>query len=57
VLAQMKNVRIHASVEDIVKSLQGNWRAEHIFALKQALNLFDFILFPAVAPPETAVKL
>lgn len=43
VLAQMKNVRIHASVEDIVKSLQGNWRAEHIFALKQALNLFDFI--------------
>ncbi len=31
VLAQMKNVRIHASVEDIVKSLQGNWRAEHIF--------------------------
>ena len=43
VLAQMKNVRIHASVEDIVKSLEGNWRAEHIFALKQALDMFDFI--------------
>jgi hypothetical protein len=25
------------------KSLQGNWRAEHLFALKQALALFDFI--------------
>ncbi|MEQ6342898.1 MAG: IS110 family transposase, partial [Gammaproteobacteria bacterium] len=42
VLAAMKNVRIHASAEDIAKSLQGNWRAEHLFALKQALALFDF---------------
>ncbi len=43
VLGSMKNVRIRASVEDIAKSLQGNWRAEHLFALKQALALFDFI--------------
>jgi transposase len=43
VLAAMKNVRIHASVEDIAKSLQGNWRGEHLFALKQALDMFDFI--------------
>ncbi len=42
VLAAMKNVHIHASAEDIAKSLQGNWRAEHLFALKQALALFDF---------------
>ena len=41
-LAAMKNVRIHASVDEIAKSLQGNWRAEHLFALKQALALFDF---------------
>jgi transposase len=41
-LAAMKNVRIRASAEDIAKSLQGNWRAEHLFALKQALALFDF---------------
>src|SRR5947199_10792009 len=34
--------RIHASVEEIAKSLQGNWRAEHLFALKQALDAFDF---------------
>jgi transposase len=42
VLAAMKNVRIHASADEIVKSLQGNWRGEHLFALKQALALFDF---------------
>lgn len=41
-LAQMKNARIHASAEQIAKSLQGSWRAEHLFALKQALDAFDF---------------
>src|SRR5205085_7994863 len=30
VLGSMKNVRIKASVEEIAKSLQGNWRAEHL---------------------------
>jgi transposase len=43
VLAAMKNVRIHASEDEIAKSLQGNWRAEHLFALRQALAAFDFI--------------
>lgn len=43
VLAAMKNGRIRASREEIAKSLQGNWRAEHLFALKQALSAFDFI--------------
>lgn len=43
VLAAMKNVRIRASSDQIAKSLQGNWRTEHLFALKQALALFDFI--------------
>jgi transposase len=38
VLAAMKNVRIQASVDEIAKSLQGNWRGEHLFALKQALT-------------------
>lgn len=41
-LARLKNARIRASEEDIAKSLQGNWREEHLFALKQALNLYDF---------------
>jgi transposase len=39
----MKNARIHASIDEIAKSLQGNWRAEHMFALKQALDAFDFV--------------
>ncbi len=42
-LAAMKNVRIRATAEEIAKSLQGNWRGEHLFALKQALDMFDFI--------------
>lgn len=43
VLSAMKNGRIRASAQDIAKSLQGNWRAEHLFALKQALDAFDFV--------------
>ncbi|MDE2627778.1 MAG: IS110 family transposase, partial [Burkholderiales bacterium] len=43
VLGAMKNSRIHASVDEIARSLQGNWRLEHLFALKQALGTFDFV--------------
>lgn len=41
-LARLKNSRIRASEDDIAKSLQGSWRAEHLFALKQTLDAFDF---------------
>ena len=41
-LAAYKDRRIQASVEEIAASLQGTWRAEHLFALKQALATFDF---------------
>jgi transposase len=37
----MKNARIRASEEEIAKSLQGNWREEHLFVLKQAMALYD----------------
>ncbi len=43
VLAEMKNTRIRAGVDEIAKSLQGNWRAEHLFALRQAMDAFDFV--------------
>ena len=43
VLGAMKNARIRASIDEIAKSLQGNWRVEHLFALKQALGAFDFV--------------
>lgn len=41
-LARLRNARIRASEDEIAKSLQGTWRAEHLFALKQALDAFDF---------------
>jgi transposase len=41
-LAKLRNARIHASEDEIARSLQGNWRVEHLFALKQALDAFDF---------------
>ena len=42
----MKHVCLRASADEVAKSLQGNWRAEHLFALKQALALFDFLGTP-----------
>lgn len=41
-LVILKNVWIRLSEEEITKSLQGNWREEHLFALKQAIALYDF---------------
>jgi hypothetical protein len=40
-LARLRDGRIRASEEEIAKSLQGNWREEHLFSLKQAVNLYD----------------
>lgn len=40
VLAKLRDPRIQASEETIRKSLEGNWRAEHILALKQRLSLY-----------------
>ncbi len=41
-LASYRDVRIKADEEEIALSLQGNWRTEHLFALKQAMAAFDF---------------
>ncbi len=43
VLAALKGPRIKASDDDVEKSLEGTWRDEHLFALKQAVDMFDFI--------------
>ena len=37
----MRDYRCHASAETIEKALTGSYRAEHLFALEQALALFD----------------
>ena len=41
-LAAYRDARVKASEQEIAKSLEGNWRAEHLVALKQALAGFDF---------------
>jgi hypothetical protein len=42
VLAGLRDKRCKNSVETISKSLQGNYRHEHLFSLKQAVDTFDF---------------
>ena len=41
-LAQHRNVHCAKSEEEIAKSLQGHYKAEHVFELKQALAAYDF---------------
>jgi len=42
VLAKHRDDRCKASIETIRKALHGNYRGEHVFALRQALELYDF---------------
>lgn len=41
-LARMRDPRCSSSMETIKKSLQGNYREDHLFTLKQAVEAFDF---------------
>lgn len=40
-LALHRDRRCHASADEIAAALTGNWREEHVFALGQALELYD----------------
>ena len=40
-LAQFRDPRCKRSTDEIAKALTGHYRAEHLFALKQALSLYD----------------
>ena len=40
-LAALRGPRIHASEDDVARALEGTWRPEHLFVLRQALELFD----------------
>jgi transposase len=42
VLAEHRDARCKASLETIRRALDGNYRTEHVFALRQALELYDF---------------
>jgi transposase len=42
VLAQMRNHQCAKSEDEIAAALQGNYRVEHLFVLKQSLEQYDF---------------
>jgi len=42
-LAQLRDRRLRADEATVARSLYGNWRAEHLFALAQALAHYDFL--------------
>jgi transposase len=41
-LARFRDPRCKSSEETLAKALTGTWKEEHLFALKQALELYDF---------------
>lgn len=41
-LAALRNYRCKKDAEEIAKALTGTWREEHIFILKQSLEMYDF---------------
>lgn len=42
-LAKHRDGRCRFTLEQLMKSLKGNYRKEHLFALKQALETYDFL--------------
>jgi transposase len=40
-LAAMKDRRVKKSVQEIALDLEGDWREEHLFALRQAVELYE----------------
>jgi transposase len=43
VLAQYRDCRIKATEDDIAKSLEGTYRTEHLFVLRQAYTAYQFV--------------
>jgi transposase len=41
-LAKLRNEHCRRTEAEIARALYGNWRAEHLFALKQAVTLYEF---------------
>lgn len=40
-LAKLRHIRCKRTEAEIARALQGNWREEHLFALRQALELYE----------------
>lgn len=41
-LAALKHVQVKSSLRTVAKSLAGDYRAEHLFVLKQSVELYDY---------------
>jgi transposase len=41
ILAELRDKRIKASREEIIKSLEGHWTTEHLFELRQCYQLYE----------------
>jgi transposase len=42
VLAKLRDYRVKASQEEVARSLEGNWQADVLFELQQAVDRYDF---------------
>lgn len=42
-LARLRDRRIQATAEEVARSLEGNWREDMLFELRQAVDAYDFI--------------
>jgi transposase len=54
-LAKHRDIRCKRTTGDVIKALEGNFRPEHIFSLKQALNSYDFI-HAQISECDTEIK-
>jgi transposase len=43
ILAQFRNPHVKSSSEEIAKALHGDWRDEHLFTLRHAVEIFDVL--------------
>jgi hypothetical protein len=55
-LAELRDRRIAASKEEIAHSLQGNWREDVIFELRQAVESYDFFQKQMAACDQELIK-
>jgi hypothetical protein len=42
-LAKLRDWRVKASEEEVARSLEGNWREDMLFELRQSVDAYDFI--------------
>lgn len=55
-LAQFRNPRCHSSQDEIARALAGNYQPEHLFALQQAVELYDIYNQKLAACDEQLAK-